>query len=118
MTKVTVDLFAVAKRLLQINSKYRVFYNNRASRFEVWTKVFEFVVPYDRLDSRTLDYTRKTLRQNADIIEAEINAHNAQIVTDAHRNFDKAAEHLNDMLEYALRTGRTVNFTQNFIKEF
>jgi len=77
-----------------------------------------FVVPYDTLDCRTLEYARKTRVENADVIEAEINAHNANLEQSARKSFEHANLRLEDMLRYAKHAGHSVNFTKNYIKEF
>jgi len=118
MTKVTKDLFGIADRILKINPRYRVFYNNCQTRFEVHTDQLEFVVPYDRLDSRTLDYARETRVQNADFIEKEIHEHNQRISRSCKDNLEKSAIDLKQRLAYAYRTGRPVAFTKNYVKEF
>ena len=119
MNKVTYDLFGIATRLLKIDPSYSVYYNNSKQRYEVHSNMgLAFIVPYDCLDSRTIDYARKTLRQNADIIEQEIETHNAGVVNAAKINADKAAVELQQRLEFANRTGRTVTFTKDYIKEF
>jgi len=119
MTKVTHDLFRIATRLLKINPAYTVYFNTQKDRFEVHAhNSIAFVVPYELLDSRTLEYALKTRVQNADIIDNEIALHNEQIVTTAKQNIDKAAVELKDMLSYANRTGHTVAFTKNYVKEF
>jgi len=118
MNKVTHDLFQIARRLKQINRDYCVFWNNKANRYEVHTNHFEFAVPYDRLDCRTIDYALKTRKQNAHQIECEINAHNNELVKSAEKQLYTVRAELEDMLGYAMRTGRDVNFTRNYIKEF
>ena len=82
MILVTNDLFDIAWRLHAINDDYRVYYNVAKSRYEVHShkkKTLEFVVPYDRLDARTVEYARYSRVENAERIFAEIDKHNAKL---------------------------------------
>ena len=123
-TEVTGDLLDITGRLREINPLYRVFSNNKVNRLEVhidscpnaWT--LAFVVPYDNLDSRTLDYARKTCRQNADLIESEILLNNSEVAASAERSLRRTQIQLRDMLGYANQVGHLVNFTKNYLKEF
>jgi len=121
--KVTSDLLEIASRLTEINKDYRVFYNNRDLRFEVHTsdspsiKTLGFVVPFDKLDSRTIEYAYKSRKQNANAIEAEILEHNAQVEQSAQTQFDIQTRELENMLIYANKASHDVTFTKtkNFI---
>lgn len=75
------DLFDIADRLKSINSGYKVFYNKEKDRFEVHNTnchpvSLAFVVPYDELDSRTVDYALFTRVQNADALFKEVEENN------------------------------------------
>lgn len=77
LIKITNDLFDVAARLKSVNDNYIVYYNAEKRRYEVYDgDSFAFVVPYAELDCRTVDYARKTSRQNADRIFEEIERNN------------------------------------------
>jgi len=118
MILITKDLFGIASRLKKINCRYRVFYNNRHGRFEVHTSALEFIVPYERLDCRTIEYALRTRKQNLDNLEREIESKNKKTEGEAVRNIASKQAILEDMLGYANRTGTLVNFTKNYIKEF
>ena len=82
MILITNDLFDIAWRLRAVNDNYRVYYNVEKSRYEVRnskTNALEFVVPYDELDSRTVEYARYSRVENAERIFAEIERHNARL---------------------------------------
>lgn len=80
LIKITNDLFDVAARLKSVNENYIVYYNAAKRRYEVYDgDNFAFVVPYSELDSRTVDYARKTSRQNADKLFEEIERNNQAI---------------------------------------
>jgi len=124
MTKVTHDLLNIANRLKLINPKYETFYNRRLNRFEVHTdtvpnwKSLAFVPPFERLDTRTLEYALKTRIQNMDAIEHEMNKANERTANTANERIGRRVAALADMLDFANRAGRDVAFTKNIIKEF
>jgi len=111
------DVFRIGERLLHINKAYRVFWNNFANRYEVHTKQLEFVVPYDCLDSRTLELARKSRKQNADAIERELERHNDDVACREQKRFEIRRFDLEDMLAFAMRKGSTIRFNKDF-KEF
>lgn len=74
------DLFSVADRIRSIDGRYRVFYNTGRGKFEVRSAdddSLQATIPYDRLDSRAVDYVRKTRIERIDEILAEIEHENA-----------------------------------------
>ena len=82
MIEITNDLYDIALRLRSINDSYRVYYNVQKGRYEVWNADahrMEFIVPYDQLDARTVEYARYTGVQNADALIAEIERNNEQV---------------------------------------
>lgn len=67
------DLFDVAKRLKEIDSNYRLYFNCEKKRFEIFGKNgLEVVVPFSKLDNRTIVHTRKTRLENKKRLIAEI----------------------------------------------
>ena len=77
LIKINDDLFDIAARLKSVKSSYVVYYNTQLRRYEVYDDdKFAFIVPYDELDSRTIDYALKTSVQNADKLFAEVERHN------------------------------------------
>ena len=85
MILITNDLFDIASRLRSVNDSYRLYYNTQKARYEVRnsdTDALEFVVPYDELDARTVEYARYTSVQNANALLEEIERNNAKIEKD------------------------------------
>ena len=75
------DLYDIAARLTEIDFRYRVFYNNAKGRYEVHRQIygrteFAFVVPYDTLDARAVEYALITKAENIDKLAKQIDAHN------------------------------------------
>ena len=81
MIEITNDLYDIAWRLRSVNKYYRLYYNTRKCRYEVRnynTNALEFVVPYDELDARTVEYARYTSVGNAEQIFSDIERNNAK----------------------------------------
>ena len=79
---VTNDLYDIAWRLRAISDDYRVYYNTVKNRYEVHSfrkKKLEFIIPYDELDARAVEYAQYTRVENAERIFAEIEKHNAKL---------------------------------------
>lgn len=61
LIRIENDLYDIASRVLEIDSRYEVYYNNRRSRYEIHLeKALQVVVPFSKLDARTLSHLRKT----------------------------------------------------------
>ena len=101
------DLHNIANRLRQINPRYAVFRNKAADRVEVHNSTLpcamslQFVVPFDYLDERTLEYAQRTRIENFDAIEAEHAEANAEIEKSAKQSIRQSAYVLGDMMRYA-----------------
>lgn len=77
MEEIIGDLFDVCNKLKHIDNNYVLFRNKKKSRFEVYYKCglnldLQLVLPFERLDFRTIDLVYKTRVQNADKIFKEI----------------------------------------------
>ncbi len=106
MTKmlITNDLFDISDRLKTVNPNYKLYFNRKTQRYEVYetcvlNEKLAFVVPYDELDARTLAFARFTAVQNADKIFAEIEKHNEK--TDK-ENARRIAEQVSEKAEVML----------------
>jgi hypothetical protein len=112
------DLHQIAARLREVDDRYRVFRNEALGRFEVHTeqqpnsKSLACVVPYERLDERTVDYVRMTRIENFDANLDEITRNNAKVETSAKKAMAEVNATLGDMLCYAERVDRDVTFVK------
>lgn len=84
---VTNDLFDIAWRLTAVKDSYLLYYNRDSNRYEVHDgaklgNTLQFVVPYDELDARTVDYARYSRVENAAAIFADVEKHNAALYED------------------------------------
>jgi hypothetical protein len=101
MERITSDLFDISGRLKYIDPNYQIYRNHIKNRFELWwCGAFSLVIPYDTLDERTLSYTVKTRRENADETENEINEANAEVENGRQRNLAVMKAKLTDRLLY------------------
>lgn len=86
LKRVYDDLYHIAKRLRSIDKAYRLFYNRRLKRFEIYAKgAMQMALPFDRLDARTLDYARKTRIENIEKMISEIELNNARLEKEKER---------------------------------
>ena len=80
LVKIEKDLFSIADRLKEIDGRYEVYRNTVAHRFEVYVeRALQFVVPFQKLDARTLEFARKTRIERAEKILKEMDEINARI---------------------------------------
>ncbi len=88
LVKITDDLYDIAWRLKAVNSEYELFYNAEKGRYQVHDKkgALAFVVPFDELDARTVDYALRTRIQNARRIFEEVERNNARLERRAIKN--------------------------------
>ena len=71
------DVFSIADRLKEIDERYVLFRNVISHRFEVYVgEALQFVVPFQKLDSRTVEYARKTRIERVDKIVQEMDKQN------------------------------------------
>ena len=81
MNEINNDLLDIVKKIKEINPCYRVFRNVVKHRYEIYFQrgtnlTLELVVPFDKLDYRTINLINKTKIENADEIFDEIEKSN------------------------------------------
>lgn len=100
-------------RVRAINDRYRIYYNKIKSRYELHAQgaypSLQLVLPYDRLDARTVDYVNRTRieRSMEDILK--IDQYNQNLVdkcTDA--ILDKAIYKANSLGRYLQNGGENI----------
>jgi hypothetical protein len=95
------DLFDICNRIKDIDCAYTIYRNHCLDRFEVFHEdKFSFVVPFDSLDERTLVYTKKTRRENADEIERDIDEGNKKNEEQIMQKLKHAEIKLADFLQF------------------
>ena len=83
LIEITDDLFDISRRLKSLDEDYRLYYNGAKRRYEVHNRkqcgsTLAFVVPFEELDARTVEYARKTRAENIELLLAEMDKHNAE----------------------------------------
>lgn len=98
------DTFDICNRIRELDDGYFVVRNNKTNKFEVhnsnthgtanevFPSTFELVIPYDSLDSRTIDYCRRTSRQYQARLFEEMERNNRKIEESKQRKFKNDAE--------------------------
>ncbi len=105
--EVVGDLFGVADRIKEIDSDYFIFYSYRHRRFEVHSRAQKgstlcLVLPYDRLDERTVRLVRKTRVENARRLFLEMEEENERKRRDELKNAIRDAENRTENILSAL----------------
>jgi hypothetical protein len=93
MKEVISDLFNISSRLRQVDKEYKIFLIN--NKFEVRKRgEICFVVPFDELDYRTIEYARKTRIENFEDLIEEMDEHNRELEKSATREVERVARSL------------------------
>ena len=80
LVKIEKDLFSICDRLRELDGRYELYRNTIAHRFEVYVeKALQFVVPFQKLDARTIEFARRTRIERSRQILKEIDEHNARV---------------------------------------
>lgn len=94
---ITDDLYGISKRIKDIESGYFIVRNRKSGKYEVHslfnngTNTYCFTVPYDELDSRTLDYCLETsIAIHGDEIYKRIEENNAKVDAKKERDYQKS----------------------------
>lgn len=95
------DVFDICKRIKELDQSYYVVYNFQSNKFEVHSDSQRgnslcFVVPFDKLDARTVEYARKTSVARKDKIIEEIDRENELVQK---RSRQEVFDHLREVLE-------------------
>ena len=82
LREITADVFDVAARLREIDARYRLFYNLKAGRYEVYTlqprPVLQVVLAQSPPDRRSVEHVRKTRAERAAQLFEQYKKENAQ----------------------------------------
>jgi len=101
MEGITDDLLDIAGRLYEIDPQYQLYRNNELDRFELWwCDKFNLIIPYDRLDERTVNLVLTTRRENADEISKKIDEQNEELERQRQKNIAIMQAKLKDRILY------------------
>lgn len=78
---ITNDLFDIAARLRSIDENFRVYFDKVSGKYQVHNvaqkgNTLAFIVPFNGLDARTVNYARYTSVSNAKALLAKIEKDN------------------------------------------
>lgn len=113
------DLFNISKRIKQIDRKYFIVFNKKTKKFEVHYhrnhSTLELVLPFDRLDKRTLDFVLKTKMENKRKLIEEMEKNNQKLEDEKNKNLlDEATFKTKEMMKYAESKINDVNFDKSY----
>ena len=102
---ITDDVFGIARRIKEIDSRYFVVYNEAKKRYEVHSSenkgdTLSLVCPYESLDARVIKLVRATRRENAKQIFSDVEQHNEKIEkAESERQADESRYRAKELLE-------------------
>lgn len=104
-TKITDDLYDIARRVKEIDGVYDIYYDTSKKRYEIWAdNLLQLVVPYDALDARTVTYVRKTRVERIAALMAETEKHNSEFAAANEKKIsDEAAYKAKHIADYLSR---------------
>lgn len=117
------DLFNISKRIKQIDKKYFIVFNAKTKNFEVHykrnTSTLELVLPFDRLDKRTLDFVMKTKMERKQKLLEEMEKNNQKLEDEKNKNMlDEATYKAKEMLKYAQNKPSEVDFNNSYLNQW
>lgn len=116
------DLHNISTRLKQIDKNYFLVFNTKNNRFEVYYRKglnvsLELVLPFDRLDARTIDYVLKTRIENKQKLFLEMEQNNQRLEDNKNKALlDEASFKATEMMKYA--QSKPSEFNINFLDTY
>ena len=104
-TRIHGDLYDIANRIRQIDDSYYIVRDYKLNRFEVHSNnqkgnTLCVVIPYDKLDCRTLHLLQKTHVQRHKQLMQEIQDNNDKLLKQENRQIiEKAKDTLNNIIK-------------------
>lgn len=102
--KINNDLFDIASRIKEIDTRYEIFFETETQKFTVWANgKRQLTLPFENLDERAILYTRKTRVENVEEIIREIDSYNEK-----HENerVERVRDKIEDEFSHRLRLAR------------
>lgn len=102
---ITTDLFDIVKRLKAIDEKYFILFNKQTNKFEVHYSrnhdTLEIVLPYSKLDKRTVDLVLKTKIENRKKLIEQMELNNQKIEDENNKKIiDEMKYKSKEMIEF------------------
>ena len=80
LREIKEDLFDIARRLREIDDRYILYRNLRLNRFEIHANgALQIVVPFEKLDARTVELARSTRLEYADKLVRKMDEENDRL---------------------------------------
>ncbi len=80
LVRVVDDLYHIARRLKEVDSRYEIYFNRSKSRFEIHANgAMQIALPFGNLDNRTLIYVRETRLERLEEVIKDIEDHNSRL---------------------------------------
>ena len=83
--RITEDVCDICKRIKEVDENYYIVYNRVLNRFELHDGSvkggFACVLPFDRLDERSIRHARRTRIERIDALMRELDAYNEKLST-------------------------------------
>jgi hypothetical protein len=113
LIRIRGDLFDVASRLKEIDGRYFPVYNKKYGRFEIHCAEdghsVACILPFDRLDGRTIEYVRETRVENIGKLVGEIEKNNERIADSKEAKIkDEMGKKIADIVRHLERGGKDV----------
>jgi ribosomal protein S1 len=113
LIEISGDLFDIASRLKEIDERYFPVYNKKYGRFEIHCaedgRSLACVLPFDRLDGRTIEYVRETRVENVERLFGEIEKNNEKITNSREAVIeDEMKKKTADLVKHLERGGKDV----------
>ena len=116
LIKIENDLFNISHRIKSIDNGYFVCFNTKNKKFEIHNRnqfrgTYAATIPFNKLDSRTIDYLNETHVRNHKKIFKAIEENNKKLDAKLkEENDDKVKYKVNEIYNYSRRYSKTPDF--------
>lgn len=116
LIKIEKDLFNIAQRIKNIDIGYFICFNTKNKKFEVHNKnqargTYSATIPFNKLDSRAIDYLNETHVRNYKQIFKAIDENNKKLDQKIKEvNDDKVKYRVDEIYNYSRRYSKTPDF--------
>ena len=121
---IKTNVYFIPERLRDIDSNYFVVFNTDRGKFEVHYKgqpggTYCFTVPYEELDSRTIELLHQTRVEHSEKIISDMDRYNEQLEKRRYnRLMDEAAQRAKAIHQYARGSEHREAIPEDGLKEF
>ena len=115
LIKIKKDLFNICKRIKNIDNGYALFFNTRTKKYEVHNfnqlhGSYCSTLPFNKLDSRAIDYLLETQNKNAKKLFEMIEKNNNKLKNEENAKLkDESDYKFGEIYNYANNNSKTFN---------